>query len=194
MADDATTDDAFDDEFDEREDDAELSAAERRDAELVARLVYEVPRQRREEQREENRALDTWLSTTRVVSAGMIALFVAALVLAGDSANETLAQGEVRWSIIATAVLFICTFSVSLVPSFMQTDVSWPDLARFVEAAQESDSVSLLWTLGERLTAAAIADEERLLRKARWVNLAGVLVTLTGISLAISAILAVAAA
>ena len=193
MADDATTDDAFDDEFDEREDDAELSAAERRDAELVARLVYEVPRQRHEEQREENRTLDTWLSTTRVVSAGMIALFVAALVLAGDSANEVLAQGEVRWSIIATAVLFICTFSASLVPYFMQAGAGWPDLARFVEGARESDSASLLWALGEHLATTTEANEAVIRRKARWVNFAGVLVTLTGISLAIAAVLAVAA-
>ena len=123
----------------------------------------------------------------------MIAVFVAALVLAGDSANETLAHGEVRWSVITTGVLFICTFSVSLVPYFMQVDAGWPDLAEFMEDARESDSASLLWALGEYLTRATIANDELILRKARWVNLASVLVTLTGISLAISAVLAVAA-
>ena len=123
----------------------------------------------------------------------MIALFVAALVLAGDSANETLAHGEVRWSIITTAALFICTFSVSLAPYFMQVDAGWVDPRRFVNDAREEDSISLLWALGEFLAATTDANEARLLRKARWVNLAGALSTLTGISLAVSAILAVAA-
>ncbi len=194
MADDAAAEGAFDGEFDELEDDKELSAAERRDAEEVARLVYEVPRQRRQEQREEDRTLDTWLSTTRTVSAAMIAVFVAALVLAGDSANETLAHGEVRWSVITTGVLFICTFSVSLVPYFMQAAAGWPDPGEFSERAREADLIPLLWMLGELLTAATDANEKRLQRKARWVNLAGALSTLTGISLAVSAILAVAAA
>ena len=179
------------DDADFEEDDLEEEAD---DAELIARLVYEIPLQRRKEQREDNQTLDNRLSTTRTVSAGMVALLAAAFVLAGDSANEVLAHGEVRASVITTAALFIATFIASFVPYLTQTDVGGPSMSRFMTSARTVDSISLLWMLGETIAAATDANQPRLKRKARWVNVATALATLTGISIAVTVILAVAAA
>ncbi len=179
------------DDADFEEDDLEEEAD---DAELIARLVYEIPLQRRKEQREEDRALDNWLATTRTVSSAMIALLAAAFVLAGDSANEVLAHGEVRASVITTAALFIATFAASLVPYLTQADAGSPWMDDFMANARTTDSISLLWMLGETIAAAADANQLLLNRKARWVNIATALATLTGISIAVTVILAVAAA
>ena len=175
------------------DDDLDEEAVEA-DAELIARLVYEVPLQRRKEQREEDRMLDNWLSTTRTVSAAMIALLAAAFVLAGDSANEVLAHGEVRASIITTAALFIATFAASLVPYLTQADVGSPWMDEFMGSARTMDSISLLWMLGETIAVVTDANQPLLKRKARWVNIATALATLTGISIAATVVLAVAAA
>ena len=164
------------------------------DAELIARLVYEIPLQRRKEQREEDRTLDNWLATTRTVSSAMIALLAAAFVLAGDSANEVLAHGEVRASVITTAALFIATFAASLVPYLTQADAGSPSISRFMAGARTMKSTSLLWMLGEAIALATELNQPLLRRKARWVNIATALATLTGISIAVTVILAVAAA
>lgn len=179
-------------EDDFEDDDLEEETVEA-DAELIARLVYEVPLQRRKEQREEDRMLDNWLSTTRTVSAAMIALLAAAFVLAGDSANEVLAHGEVRASVITTAALFIATFAASLVPYLTQADVGSPSMSEFMARARTLDSISLLWMLGETIVAVTDANQPLLMRKARWVNIATTLATLTGISIAVTVVLAVVA-
>lgn len=173
-----------DDDLEEEEDDAEL----------IARLVYEIPLQRRKEQREEDRTLDNWLATTRTVSSAMVALLAAAFVLAGDSANELLAHGEVRASVITTAALFIATFAASLVPYLTQADAGWPWMGEFMVRARTMNSTSLLWMLGETIAAVTELYQPLLRRKARWVNIATALATLTGISIAVTVILAVAAA
>lgn len=179
------------DDADFEDDDLEEEAD---DAELIARLVYEIPLQRRKEQREEDRTLDNWLATTRTVSSAMVALLAAAFVLAGDSANELLAHGEVRASVITTAALFIATFAASFVPYLTQADVGSPWMDEFMAGAREMNSTSLLWMLGEAIAVATDLNQPRLKRKARWVNIATGLATLTGISIAVTVILAVVAA
>ena len=181
--------DFVDDDLEEEADEAEEAGAE-----LIARLVYEVPLQRRKEQREDNQTLDNRLSTTRTVSAGMVALLAAAFVLAGDSANEVLAHGEVRASVITTAALFIATFSASFVPYLTQADVGSPWMDDFMASAREMAPISLMWALGEAIAIATELNQPRLKRKALWVNIATALATLTGISIAVTVILAVAAA
>ena len=179
-------------EDDFEDDDLEEETVEA-DAELIARLVYEVPLQRRKEQREDNQTLDNRLSTTRTVSAAMIALLAAALVLAGDAANEALAYGEVRASIITTAALFIATFVASFVPYLTQSDASGPWMDEFMASARMMDSISLLWMLGETIAAITDVNQPLLRRKARWVNIATALATLTAISISVSVVLAVVA-
>ena len=179
------------DDADFEEDDLEEEAD---DAELIARLVYEIPLQRRKEQREEDRTLDNWLATTRTVSSAMIALLGAAFVLAGDSANEVLAHGEVRASIITTAALFIATFAASFVPYLTQADVGSPWMDDFMANARTTSSIALLWRLGETIAVVTDANQPLLKRKARWVNIATALATLTGISIAVTVVLAVVAA
>lgn len=181
------------DDADFEDDDLEEEADEA-GAELIARLVYEVPLQRRKEQREDNQTLDNRLSTTRTVSAGMVALLAAAFVLAGDSANEVLAHGEVRASVITTAALFIATFAASFVPYLTQADVGSPWMDDFMASAREMAPISLMWALGEAIAIATELNQPRLKRKALWVNIATALATLTGISIAVTVILAVAAA
>ncbi len=179
------------DDTDFEEDDLEEEAD---DAELIARLVYEIPLQRRKEQREEDRTLDNWLATTRTVSSAMIALLAAAFVLAGDSANEVLAHGEVRASIITTAALFIATFAASFVPYLTQADVGSPWMDDFMANARTTSSIALLWRLGETIAVVTDTNQPLLKRKARWVNIATALATLTGISIAVTVVLAVVAA
>lgn len=179
------------DDADFEEDDLEEEAD---DAELIARLVYEIPLQRRKEQREEDRTLDNWLATTRTVSSAMIALLAAAFVLAGDSANEVLAHGEIRASIITTAALFIATFAASFVPYLTQADVGSPWMDDFMANARTTSSIALLWRLGETIAVVTDANQPLLKRKARWVNIATALATLTGISIAVTVVLAVVAA
>lgn len=179
------------DDADFEDDDLEEEAD---DAELIARLVYEIPLQRRKEQREEDRTLDNWLATTRTVSSAMIALLAAAFVLAGDSANELLAHGEVRASVITTAALFIATFVASFVPYLTQADVGSPWMDDFMANARTTSSIALLWRLGETIAVVTDANQPLLKRKARWVNIATALATLTGISIAVTVVLAVVAA
>lgn len=179
------------DDADFEDDDLEEEAD---DAELIARLVYEIPLQRRKEQREEDRTLDNWLATTRTVSSAMIALLAAAFVLAGDSANEVLAHGEVRASIITTAALFIATFAASFVPYLTEADVGSPWMDDFMANARTTSSIALLWRLGETIAVVTDANQPLLKRKARWVNIATALATLTGISIAVTVVLAVVAA
>lgn len=195
MPDDAPEEQEPDDaDFEDDDLEEEADEAEEAGAELIARLVYEVPLQRRKEQREDNQTLDNRLSTTRTVSAGMVALLAAAFVLAGDSANEVLAHGEVRASVITTAALFIATFAASFVPYLTQADVGSPWMDDFMASAREMAPISLMWALGEAIAIATELNQPRLKRKALWVNIATALATLTGISIAVTVILAVAAA
>lgn len=195
MPDDAPEEHEPDDaDFEDDDLEEEADEAEEAGAELIARLVYEVPLQRRKEQREEDRTLDNWLATTRTVSSAMIALLAAAFVLAGDSANEVLAHGEVRASIITTAALFIATFAASFVPYLTQADVGSPWMDDFMANARTTSSIALLWRLGETIAVVTDANQPLLKRKARWVNIATALATLTGISIAVTVVLAVVAA